>query len=79
LEYQSGYKINIGDVEDDILLFHAGTKKKDGDLRTAGGRVLGVTAVKENLDKAREAVYNNIKKINFEGMHYRKDIGIKND
>jgi len=79
LEYQSGYKINIGDVEDDILLFHAGTKKKDGDLRTAGGRVLGVTAVKENLNKAREAVYNNIKKINFEGMHYRKDIGIKND
>ena len=78
IEYQSGYKINIGDVET-ISAVPCRHKEKDGDLRTAGGRVLGVTAVKENLDKAREAVYNNIKKINFEGMHYRKDIGIKND
>ncbi|MFW5780683.1 MAG: phosphoribosylamine--glycine ligase [Bacillota bacterium] len=79
LEYQKGYKINIGQMDEDIIIFHAGTKKKDAELRTAGGRVLGVTAIKDTLDESREAVYKNIKKINFEGMHYRKDIGINND
>ena len=79
LEYQKGYKINIGKLDDDIILFHSGTKKTDSEFRTSGGRVLGVTAVKDSVEEARKAVYGNISKINFEGMHYRKDIGIKND
>lgn len=77
LEYQNGIKIHIGDLEKGITLFHAGTKKADGDLRTSGGRVIGVTTVASTLEEARKKVYDNIQKIHFEGMHYRKDIGIK--
>ncbi|MDD4316257.1 MAG: phosphoribosylamine--glycine ligase [Clostridia bacterium] len=79
LEYQRGYKINIGKLDDDIVLFHSGTRKSDNDYRTAGGRVIGVTAVSESLEESRKKVYRNISKISFEGMHFRKDIGIKND
>lgn len=79
LEYQKGYKINIGKLEEDIILFHSGTKKVDADFRTAGGRVIGVTAISDSLDESRKKVYRNISKISFEGMHYRKDIGVKND
>lgn len=79
LEYQKGYKINIGKLEEDIILFHSGTKKVDADFRTAGGRVIGVTAISDSLEESRKKVYRNISKISFEGMHYRKDIGVKND
>lgn len=80
LEFAKGNKINIGSIDDDIMLFHSGTRKgESGDLRTSGGRVIGVTAVSENLEEARKIVYKNIAKISFEGMHYRKDIGVKND
>ncbi len=79
LEYQKGYRINIGKLEDDIILFHSGTKKVDNDYRTAGGRVIGVTALGDSLEECRTKVYRNITKISFEGMHYRKDIGVKND
>lgn len=60
---------------DGVTVYHAGTAVNDGKLVTAGGRVLGVTAlaptVKEALDKSYEAV----EKIKFDGAHYRKDIG----
>lgn len=79
LEYQKGYKINIGKLDDEVILFHSGTKRNDNDFRTAGGRVLGVTALGDSVEEARKIVYKNINKISFEGMHYRKDIGIKND
>ena len=58
-------------------MFHAGTVYKDGQFLTNGGRVLGVTAVGENLDKAIEKAYGYVKSISFKDMHYRKDIGIK--
>jgi phosphoribosylamine--glycine ligase len=61
----------------DIIVFHAGTAKKDGKLVTAGGRVLNVVACAENIQKAKELAYKAVKKINFENMHYRKDIGDK--
>lgn len=78
--YTTGYEISgIGDAEaaGNITVFHAGTKKADGVFKTAGGRVLGVTAVSENLDTAIADAYAAVKKIHFTNMHYRTDIGIK--
>jgi len=61
----------------DISVFHAGTAKDGDKIVTAGGRVLGVTAVEANLDLAIKKAYEAVKYVNFDGMHYRKDIGIK--
>ncbi len=58
-----------------IVVFHAGTVRKDGQLVTAGGRVLNVTATAPTLDEALGNAYAAIKFIHFPGMHYRKDIG----
>lgn len=79
VEYKKGYEITgIKDAEDfGAVVFHAGTAIKDGKIVTNGGRVLGVTAVCENLDKAIAKSYEAVAKINFENVHYRKDIGIK--
>jgi phosphoribosylamine--glycine ligase len=60
---------------DDIVVFHAGTAIKDGELVTNGGRVLNVTATGKTLDEALGKAYEAIKHIEFEGMHYRTDIG----
>ncbi len=62
-------------MDDDIVVFHSGTKMLDGNLVTNGGRVIGITAKSVTVKDAAEKVYENIKKINFEGMHYRTDIG----
>lgn len=59
------------------IVFHAGTARQDGGYVTAGGRVLGVTALGENIAEARQKAYSEIKKITFEGMQYRTDIGVK--
>ncbi len=80
VKYEKGYEISgIEDAEamDDVVVFHAGTASKDGKFVTAGGRVLGVTAVADSLDDAIKLAYKGIEKINFNKMHYRKDIGIK--
>ena len=58
-----------------VQVFHAGTATKDGALVTAGGRVLGVTAVGDDTDAAISAAYAAVREISFEGMHYRTDIG----
>lgn len=78
-KYESGKLIEgLDDVEDGVVVFHAGTKLgEDGRLYTNGGRVLGVTAVGKDIPHAREIAYRNAEKIRFEGAHYRKDIGIK--
>ena len=60
-----------------MVVFHAGTKYDNGKYFTAGGRVLGVTAVDASLDKAIGRAYEAVSKISFKDMHYRKDIGIK--
>ncbi len=76
--YTKGYPIyGLDDLKDydDILVYHAGTKKRDNRYWTNGGRVLGVTAIAENLDRATQKAYKAVEKIRFEGMHYRKDIG----
>ncbi len=76
--YKKGLEIKIGDIDKDILLFHAGTKKdENGKLFTNGGRVIGVTALGSSIEEARKKAYKNIEKIYFENMHFRKDIGIK--
>ncbi len=59
----------------DVQIFHAGTASKDGKIITAGGRVLGVTAIGDTLEEAREKAHAAIAKIHFDGMQYRKDIG----
>jgi phosphoribosylamine--glycine ligase len=60
-----------------VQIFHSGTAMKEGKLVTAGGRVLGVTAIGETLAAARAKAYEAIGHIHFEGMQYRKDIGEK--
>jgi phosphoribosylamine---glycine ligase len=58
-----------------VQVFHAGTATRQGMLVTAGGRVLGVTAVADHMDAAIAAAYAAVREISFEGMHYRTDIG----
>ena len=62
---------------DNVVVFHAGTRKADGGFVTAGGRVLGVTARGPDLRAAVARAYAAAGKIKFEGRHYRKDIGTR--
>lgn len=64
-------------VADDLAVFHAGTALRDGRLVTAGGRVLAVTALAGDATAARARAYAAIGEIQFEGMHYRRDIGAR--
>ena len=59
---------------ENVVVFHAGTKEKDGKVVTAGGRVLGVTALAKDIKSAKNAAYGAVEKIRFEKAHYRKDI-----
>jgi phosphoribosylamine--glycine ligase len=66
----------LENVAEDIVVFHAGTKKNEtGEFITAGGRVLGVTAAAENLPEALKKAYAAVEKISWPGMQYRRDIG----
>ncbi len=76
--YEQGkiiHGISDANAMDDVAVFHAGTKIENGNLVTAGGRVLGVTALGEDLAAARERAYQAVAKIDWEDVHYRKDIG----
>lgn len=75
--YEKGKEIcGLDNVDEDIIVFHNGTKKTDS-LYTNGGRVLSVTALGKDLKEAREKAYANVYKIKFDGVYFRKDIGIK--
>ena len=75
-DYEKGKVISgLDKVDEDVVVFHAGTKMSDGDIVTSGGRVLGVTAMGATNDEARAKAFDNVKRISFEGMHYREDIG----
>ena len=77
-DYEKGKVITgLEDLDEDIVVFHSGTKMLDGNLVTNGGRVIGITTSAGSVEEAAKKVYKNIEKINFEGMHYRTDIGIK--
>jgi phosphoribosylamine--glycine ligase len=67
--------IEEANMQPDIVVFHAGTKIVGQNLVTNGGRVLGVSAIGNTLEEALKKAYEAIKKISFEGMYYRKDIG----
>jgi len=75
-EYAKGLLISgLENVDKDTLIFHAGTIKIDSNLVTDGGRVLNIVGHGTTLDESLEKVYNQIDKIHFEGMYFRKDIG----
>lgn len=76
--YNKGDEITgLDDVEEGVVVFHAGTKFGENDeILTNGGRVLGVTAMGKTHDEARAKAFENVKKINFEGAQYRNDIGL---
>ena len=72
--YEKGFEISIPDeIFDNVYV--AGASIKEGKLQTSGGRVLGVTAVEETLDKAINSSYSMVEKIKFDNSYYRKDIG----
>lgn len=78
--YPKGIEItglDDGGQVDGAVVYHAGTSYADGKFYTAGGRVLGVTAVGETLDQALDTSYRAVKRVNFAGAHYRTDIGRK--
>ncbi len=77
--YETGLPITgIEAVDADVVVFHAGTRRDDdGALLTAGGRVLNVVATAPTLAEARAKAYANVERIHFEGMHYRRDIGLR--
>ena len=59
----------------DVMVFHAGTKKEKQKFFTSGGRVLGVTGLGNSIKEAIDRTYQAVGKIKFDGMQYRKDIG----
>jgi len=78
LEYEKGKRIEGLEETSKIhgiTLFHAGTKYREGEYYTNGGRVLGVCASEEGLDNTMEKIYRAISGISFEGKHFRRDIG----
>ena len=76
--YETGDEIKgldaIGNI-DDVEIFHAGTKTKNNKIVTSGGRVLNINGYGKNLVDAKEKAYSLVKKINWSGCYYRKDIG----
>ncbi len=79
--YPKGRRINglsAASAVDDVIVFHAGTRTNaTGEVETAGGRVLGVTAVGEDLRAALDHAYQAVGQIHFDGCHFRRDIGQK--
>ena len=78
VSYEKGFPIHGLENfknKDGYYVFHAGTKKKDGQIVTNGGRVLGVVAKGEDLKKARANAYEAIKLVEFDNKYYRHDIG----
>lgn len=73
-DYEKGKGIEIGEIKDSIV-FHAGTKILNNQLKTNGGRVMAVSSFGSSMAEALEKSYSSVKKINFEGMNYRRDIG----
>lgn len=74
--YRTGTPITgLDAIDDAVTVFHAGTAEQDGRLVTAGGRVLSVCALGDDLEAARASVYRACDRIAFDGAHFRRDIG----
>ena len=69
--------LKMAEEDSRIVIFHSGTRRDGENLVTDGGRVLGITATGADLASAMMCAYEAVNKINFEGMHYRRDIGAK--
>jgi phosphoribosylamine--glycine ligase len=79
-DYEKGKKITgLDEAEQlkDVVVFHAGTRSQDGDIVTNGGRVLGVTALGEQIADAKARAYKAVDKIKFDGAYCRRDIADK--
>lgn len=76
-KYETGYEIQVDDSDqtENVFVYHAGTSLKNGRLATSGGRVLGVTAVAQDLSEAIAKAYSAVDRIKFKGAYYRTDIG----
>ncbi len=73
--YKKGFEITgLEKVDQDVTVFHAGTKTENGKVLTNGGRVLSVSTAQDSFEQAYQKVYDNVKKISFEGATYRNDI-----
>lgn len=78
MDYQKGYPISgLDSVGEDVFIYHAGTKFREGTYLTNGGRVLGVTATADDLESAIAKAYHAVEGISFQDAHYRTDIGRK--
>ena len=73
--YEKNIEITGADLETDSLIFHAGTTRNNGSLKTNGGRVIAITSYGNNHDEALGKSFQLASSINFEGKYYRKDIG----
>ena len=74
-EYEKGKLISGLELVEDSIIFHAGTKPQNGQAFTNGGRVLAVTSYGNGFEEAIKKSYQNLEKIRFDTMYYRKDIG----
>jgi phosphoribosylamine--glycine ligase len=74
-EYSKGHPIEIDRQMDKKIVFHAGTTIRDGSLVTSGGRVIAITQLGSSIDECQRNIYQDVTKIRFKGMNYRKDIG----
>jgi phosphoribosylamine--glycine ligase len=74
-DYEKGKKITLS-LTEESLVFHAGTVEKNGEVVTSGGRVLSITSFGKDIAEARAKSYRQIEKIAFDGMNFRKDIGL---
>jgi phosphoribosylamine---glycine ligase len=73
--YEKGMKINGIESIKDALVFHAGAKVKDSKVITSGGRVMAITSFGKDHKEALTKTYQNIEKLHFDKMYYRKDLG----
>lgn len=81
VSYTRGYEITgLDEVskKKNIIVFHAGTDKKEGKIVTSGGRVLGITGIGNTIDEAIKTAYEGVEIVNFNQKHFRTDIGKKN-
>jgi phosphoribosylamine--glycine ligase len=74
-DYEKGKVISGLENVADSIVFHAGTKAADGKIVSNGGRVLAVTSFGSNFQEAIKKSYQNIDKLHFDKMYFRKDIG----
>jgi len=78
-KYETGKTISgLDDAAklEDVRIFHAGTKRDAGEIKTAGGRVLAVTALGSTIEAAQTRAYEAVSRIHFENCHYRRDIAL---